>query len=97
MPFRIEIYSIERIAHGQGRDGIHWFGNKTLIHTDQLERDLFSMFSDNPSPGNIKNNVVTVTGKTNLSSNIIIIKDKFAPESSKTRIWCIIPFMGFMT
>ena len=44
----------------------------TLIHADQLERDLFSMFSDNPSPGNIKINVNTVTRKTNLSSNIII-------------------------
>ena len=30
------------------------------------------MFSDNPSPGNIKINVDSVTGKTYLSSNIII-------------------------
>ena len=50
----------------------NWFGNKTLVHADQLEWDLFSMFSDNPSPGNIKINVDSVTGKTYLSSNIII-------------------------
>ena len=72
MPFWIEINSVKQIAHGWRSDGIHWFGNKNLIHADQLETDLFIMFSDNPNPGNIKINVDTVTKKTNLSSNIII-------------------------
>ena len=63
MPFQIEIYFIERITHGQRRDGILWLWNRTLVHADQLERDLFGMYSDNLSPNNIKINVDIVTRK----------------------------------